>query len=269
MHGLVAKDKRFAALSLTLKHDGLKLLCMIRLCPLPYSISNGAMSTVPTVRPLMFALATALASPKLLIHVFIGSRLAAIARSGEKMDAATKAVNYASIVLGGLLGVATGFFIYQRTIARARQLEEEERAALRQAAARGDGFAGFSDEPEERDAAAAILRDDGDDDVGGVSRPRGGAALVVHCRGEGRRGWESEGPGGGVVVGRHGECRRVVWGRVAAGWVWVIGETSASTLIVVVGVWIWMEVSMLLPEIGERWFWSKDGLADGAVHCTS
>lgn len=114
VHRLIANDKRFAALSLTLKHDGLKLLCMIRLCPLPYSISNGAMSTFPTVRPFMFALATAIASPKLLIHVFIGSRLAAIARSGEKMDAGTKAINYVSIAAGAVLGTATGWFIYQR-----------------------------------------------------------------------------------------------------------------------------------------------------------
>lgn len=72
------------------------------------------MSTFPTVHPLMFALATAIASPRLLIHVFIGSRLAAIAKSGEKMDAGTKAINYGSIVAGAVLGTATGWFIYQR-----------------------------------------------------------------------------------------------------------------------------------------------------------
>lgn len=114
VHRLVANDKRFAAFSLVLKHDGLKLLIMIRLCPLPYSISNGAISTVPTVQPLVFALATAIASPKLMIHILVGSRLAAIAKSREKMDAGTKAINYASIVGGLILGVATGFLIYQR-----------------------------------------------------------------------------------------------------------------------------------------------------------
>lgn len=86
------------------------------------------MATVPTVTPLLFALATTLASPKLLIHVFIGSRLAAIA--GEKMDGATKAINYASIVGGMLFGAVTGWLIYQRTAARARELESEERAKV-------------------------------------------------------------------------------------------------------------------------------------------
>lgn len=104
------------ALSLVLKHDGLKLLCMIRLCPLPYSISNGAMSTFDTVKPLTFTLATALVTPKLLIHIFIGTRLAAIAKSGEKMDAMTKAINWGSIIVGAIIGALTGFFIYKRCV---------------------------------------------------------------------------------------------------------------------------------------------------------
>ncbi|PBP22683.1 TLG2-vesicle protein of 38 kDa [Diplocarpon rosae] len=122
---LVGQDKRFEALALTLKHDGIKILCMIRLCPLPYSLSNAAISTFPTVHPLSFALATALTSPKLLIHVFIGSRLASIADSGGKMDGKTKAINYASIIFGSIMGASVGWIIYQRTMSRARELEAE------------------------------------------------------------------------------------------------------------------------------------------------
>ena len=98
---------------------------MIRLCPLPYSLSNGALSTFQTISPLNFALATALATPKLLIHVFIGSRLGALA---GPMDGTTKAVNWASIIFGSILGAGTGWWVYKRTQARARQLEAEEQA---------------------------------------------------------------------------------------------------------------------------------------------
>ena len=98
---MVATDKRFAALSLTLKHDGVKLLCMIRLCPLPYSISNGAMSTFPTVTPGAFMLATACATPKLLIQVWIGDRLSILAEAeDQKMDPKVKILNWASIIFG-------------------------------------------------------------------------------------------------------------------------------------------------------------------------
>ncbi|KAK6513833.1 Tlg2-vesicle protein [Arthrobotrys conoides] len=148
---MVSTDKRFAALSLTLKHDGLKLLCMIRLCPLPYSISNGAMSTFPTVSAWKFAVAGAVASPKLFIHVFIGHQMKVLGETGEKMDAGTKALNYGSMILGAVLGMGTGWFIYKRTVRRARALEAEERRRVVGGAAGGVTGSG---EGEEVDMAA-------------------------------------------------------------------------------------------------------------------
>lgn len=161
----VANDRRFAALTLTLKHDGLKLLCMIRLCPLPYSLSNGAISMFPTVHPAMYALATTMITPKLLIHVFIGSRLAAIARSGEKMTAGTRAVNYASIAIGALVGAFTGWYIYRKTMARAAELEAEEIADIRDSVRRtGMPPRQFSDDPETALAAESLAEDEEDDE---------------------------------------------------------------------------------------------------------
>lgn len=169
LHGFVgrltASDKRFAALALVLKHDGVKLLFMIRLCPLPYSLSNGAISTIPTVNPLGFMLATAAATPKLLLHCFVGSRLGAIAENGDKMDAKTKAISYLSIVIGITAGVATGYFMYSRTKARARELEAEERENVgrpsrdEEEAFADEGEYEYSDDPAERDAAQALSRD--------------------------------------------------------------------------------------------------------------
>ena len=162
---LVANDKRFAALTLTLKHDGLKLLVMIRLCPLPYSLSNGAMSTFPTVHPAMYALATAIITPKLLVHVFIGSRLAIIAKSHEKMSAGTRAINYVSIAIGVTVGIVTGWYIYQKTMARAQQLEEEEANKVRDTP-RGTGMPPrvYSDDPEAQVASRTLTEDSSEDD---------------------------------------------------------------------------------------------------------
>ena len=158
---LVANDKRFAALTLTLKHDGLKLLVMVRLCPLPYSLSNGAMSTFPTVHPAMYALATAIITPKLLVHVFIGSRLAAIANSGGQMSAGTRAINYVSIAVGVTVGIVTGWYIYQKTMARAQQLEEEEANSTRDRNRRaGRPPRVYSDDPEAQVAGTALVEDD-------------------------------------------------------------------------------------------------------------
>jgi uncharacterized membrane protein YdjX (TVP38/TMEM64 family) len=123
---LVGTDRRFIALGQVLRHDGLLVLAAIRFCPLPYSLSNGFLATIPSISPLSFVLATALATPKLLVHVFIGSRLAQLAKDGDSMSAGDKAINYVSMALGGLVGMAIGLVIYRRTMARAAELAREE-----------------------------------------------------------------------------------------------------------------------------------------------
>ena len=158
---MTANDKRFAAFSLILKHDGVKLLAMIRLCPLPYSFSNGAMSTFPSVSARSYALATTIVTPKLLIHAFIGSRLAVIARTHEKMTLGDRALNYGSIALGAIVGACTGFYIYRKTLARAKELEAEEADKVRDLTRRtSHPPPEFSDDPEAQIAANTLARDD-------------------------------------------------------------------------------------------------------------
>jgi hypothetical protein len=158
---LIKNDSRFAALALVIKHDGLKLLLMIRLCPLPYSLSNGALSTIPTVNWLQFMLATALVSPKLLLHVFVGAKLGELAEKGKTMDARTKAVSYISIGIGLVAGAATGWIIYRQTKLRAKELEDQERQHVR-TNSRDTIRSEYSDDPAALEAAEA-LREEEDD----------------------------------------------------------------------------------------------------------
>ncbi|RJE23656.1 hypothetical protein PHISCL_03992 [Aspergillus sclerotialis] len=156
---LMERDKRFAALSLTLKYDGLKLLCMIRLCPLPYSICNGAVSTFPTVSPWMYGLATAIISPKLLVPAFIGSRIRILSDKNEEMSAGSKAVNICSIIITVGIGIFTGW-----TLSRAKELEAKEREDIRQSlqadhAAHRPHHA-FSEDPDTNVAATVLARDE-------------------------------------------------------------------------------------------------------------
>jgi len=88
------------------------------------------------------------------------------------MDAGTKAINYASIIIGSIIGAAVGYIIYQRTTARARELEIAELEAGNlshegAAAVRGDLRREYSDldgigEEEELDLDAAALMNNDD-----------------------------------------------------------------------------------------------------------
>ncbi|KAK5663454.1 hypothetical protein OQA88_3883 [Cercophora sp. LCS_1] len=169
VHRLVGKDRRFVALGQVLRRDGLGVLAMIRFCPLPYSLSNGFLATVPSIQATGFAAATACATPKLAVHVFIGSRLALLAESGDKMTAGDKAINYASMVFGGTLGFVVGLVIYRRTMARAAELAAaeglEEEDQMLAGADREDGEYAVGDGnllARNGDIDAAALMDDDD-----------------------------------------------------------------------------------------------------------
>ncbi|KAK4165693.1 hypothetical protein QBC43DRAFT_27073 [Cladorrhinum sp. PSN259] len=163
VHNTVGKDRRFVALGQVLRRDGIGVLAMIRLCPLPYSLSNGFLATIGSIGPGRFALATGLTTPKLLVHVFIGSRLALLAESGDKMTGRDKMINYASMLIGGAVGFTVGLLIYKRTMARAAELAREGGEDDLEA---GDGLLGGGDgtlrEEEEYDQNRLVNPDDMD-----------------------------------------------------------------------------------------------------------
>lgn len=119
---LARSNHKFAALTGTMQQDdGFRLLWMIRLCPLPYSLSNGALASIPTVSPVKFALATAITSPKLFMHIFVGDR---IARLGAETDSASRWINILSVGVAVGVGSFTAYTIYVRTIEKAEQDEQ-------------------------------------------------------------------------------------------------------------------------------------------------
>ena len=75
------------------------------------------------------------------------------------MSAGTKAVNWGSIILGAVLGIAVGWYIYRRTMQRARALETEEEVAITGQRPVADHVRRFSDEPDE-ERTATLLEDD-------------------------------------------------------------------------------------------------------------
>lgn len=184
---LVGSDARFVALGQVLRRDGIGVLALMRFCPLPYSPSNGFLATIPSIQPASFALATALASPKLLVHIFIGSRLALLAEAGDTMSFGDRVVNYLSMGVGATVGAGVGYVIYRRTMARAAELARADAAGGRPledgrgggGRRTGGGGGGYADEDDEgahlmdpNDAAALMVDDDdislwdanGDDD---------------------------------------------------------------------------------------------------------
>ncbi|KAK6460815.1 putative transport vesicle protein [Scheffersomyces coipomensis] len=110
---LVNKEEIFRAFAEILKEDkSLYLLILLRLCPLPYSLSNGALAAIPELPVLKFFLSSLITSPKLLIHLFVGYKLKNL--GDETNTTATKFVDFLSIVLTGLAASVTTYVIYNK-----------------------------------------------------------------------------------------------------------------------------------------------------------
>lgn len=56
----VGKDPRFMALAQVMRQEGILYLTAIRFCPLPFSLSNGFLATIPSITPLAFTVSTAI-----------------------------------------------------------------------------------------------------------------------------------------------------------------------------------------------------------------
>ena len=131
-----ANNANFMALTKALENkEGMTLLIMIRFCPFPFSLSNAALSTIPSITFARFIFATFLATLRLTVHAFVGSRLASLAEDPNS-DKSSRIVNIVSIVLGIVLGILTGYVVYRRTKVIANRLAAEREAEERQAGER-------------------------------------------------------------------------------------------------------------------------------------
>ena len=116
--------------------NGLPLVCLVRLCPFPYSYSNAFFASLHEVTPLQFLIATLTLSLKsqyhcfhqnvqadtvaiVVMHVYIGTRLYLFSDPNrrEEMDSTSKWLNILSVVVSILLAAGVGAYVYRKTMA--------------------------------------------------------------------------------------------------------------------------------------------------------
>ena len=105
-------DPTFAAMATAVRRNGTRMVILIRACPFPFAYSNLFFASLHDAVTLpQLVLATALITPKLLLHVFIGARMAQLMDHDKRaaLDASSRALNVAYIVLGSAVGAGTGW----------------------------------------------------------------------------------------------------------------------------------------------------------------
>ncbi|EFP83379.1 Tlg2-vesicle protein [Puccinia graminis f. sp. tritici] len=148
----LSKQPRFAALRQAVAVKGLPLICLIRLCPFPFTYSNLFFASLTTSCGLQdFMIATLATTPKLLLHVFIGARVFHLSdpSSTHRLDNLTIALNIFYIVAGASLGAAVSYYLYQATMAQAGQISLALDDEARVGGAEGDRLRTLDEEEEE------------------------------------------------------------------------------------------------------------------------
>ncbi|KAF9452459.1 Golgi apparatus membrane protein TVP38 [Macrolepiota fuliginosa MF-IS2] len=110
-----AHNEKWQALESVIKAKGLPLIVLIRVSPLPpWVYSNSLFSSIEAVSLWQFVFATFFVFPKLALHTFIGSRVAALSDGDQRdrMDTHTKVLNGVLVGGGLLIAVFTSWLIY-------------------------------------------------------------------------------------------------------------------------------------------------------------
>ncbi|KAG8901546.1 Tlg2-vesicle protein [Tulasnella sp. 417] len=112
------KNRKWVALESVIRARGLPLIILIRLSPFPpWVYANLLFASIETVSFVQFMIATVFYTPKLMIAVWIGSRVAMLSDGSqrEKMDTKAKIVNGLSIAIGIAIMLGTGWLIWRLT----------------------------------------------------------------------------------------------------------------------------------------------------------
>jgi len=120
-------NKKWQALESVVRAKGLPLMILIRMSPFPpWTWSNVLFSSIEAIALWQFIIATLFVYPKVLLHVFIGSRAAALSDGEQRshMDTQTKVLNGLLIGVGMVIALLSSWLIYRFMQKHIRELEE-------------------------------------------------------------------------------------------------------------------------------------------------
>ncbi|KAJ6538589.1 hypothetical protein B0H10DRAFT_2140528 [Mycena sp. CBHHK59/15] len=118
-------NEKWQALEAVIAAKGLPLIILIRMSPFPpWVYSNTVFASIGSVSLWQFLVATCFVFPRLLLHVFIGSRVAALSDGEQRshMDKNTKIINGFLIGGGILIAVFASWLVYRLVQKHIRQL---------------------------------------------------------------------------------------------------------------------------------------------------
>ena len=125
----LSESTKWQAISKAVTERGIALVVLLRLCPVPpWVYSNLGFSLIPRdkLSYTQFLLATVLSTPRLFLHVFIGSRVFALSDPTQELDSTSKILDISGIVAGMVLSTVLGWYVYRVTMSKIKEAVREQ-----------------------------------------------------------------------------------------------------------------------------------------------
>ncbi|OWB55810.1 hypothetical protein B5S28_g1691 [[Candida] boidinii] len=125
---LIEKNSNFKLINIVLTnghsyYEKIFIIFLIRLCPTPYSFTNGALASLPDLSITVFFLANVLVSPKFLLVLYVGQKLRDLNRDNTNSE---KFADLMSAILPAMAFSIITYVLYKRVMQRLRELNESQ-----------------------------------------------------------------------------------------------------------------------------------------------
>ncbi|KAG1770029.1 Golgi apparatus membrane protein TVP38 [Suillus occidentalis] len=115
LHSWTSTNEKWQALEAVIRSRGMPLIILIRISSFPpWAWSNSLFASIAPVSLFQFFIATWFILPKVMVYVFIGSRIARLSDGKQRnhMDTQTKIINSLLVVGGILVSVLASSLVY-------------------------------------------------------------------------------------------------------------------------------------------------------------
>ncbi|KAG2348793.1 Golgi apparatus membrane protein TVP38 [Suillus weaverae] len=115
LHSWTSTNEKWQALETVIRSRGMPLIILIRVSSFPpWAWSNSLFASIAPVSLFQFFIATWFVLPKVMVYVFVGSRIARLSDGEQRnhMDTQTKIINSLLIVGGIFLSVLASSLVY-------------------------------------------------------------------------------------------------------------------------------------------------------------
>ncbi|KAI9243418.1 hypothetical protein EDC94DRAFT_665978 [Helicostylum pulchrum] len=117
------KQNLYVAMQDAITQGGFKMMLLIRICPLPWQLTNLMLSLVPSVTWKTYISSALIACFKFNLDVWVGSQLANLSDPDLPPEAHKATLIY--MCLGIIILVSSGFWLYKLTMVKVKEQQEK------------------------------------------------------------------------------------------------------------------------------------------------